>query len=289
MIVDSHHHFWDPSHAEYPWMTGAYEQLKRPFGPSDLAPLLKAAGVVTTVVVQARQDLAETQSLLSLTAEHEWLGGVVGWVDLTDPDLASTLAEIKDSPDGSALVGVRHLVHDEPDPHWLTRDDVMRGLEAVAEAGLVYDLLVRSRELPAATEAARRLPVLHFVIDHMAKPPISSGEFEPWAERLQAIAGLPNVRCKISGLVTEADWASWSRGDLERYVGMTVEWFGPTRIMWGSDWPVCTLAASYDEVVTVSRDLLEGLIGNDLTDVLGRCAMETYGIGLSEQLSRPGL
>jgi len=279
VIVDSHHHFWDPNHAEYPWMTGEYERLKRPFGPADLAPLLEASGVVKTIVVQARQELAETHSLLRTAAECEWLGGVVGWVDLTDPGLASTVADIKDGPGGGALVGVRHLVHDEPDAQWLTRDDVMGGLETIAQAGLVYDLLVRPRELPAATEAARLLPDLRFVIDHMAKPAISLGEFEPWAKRLQAIAALPNVRCKISGLVTEADWDSWSRGDLERYVGMTVEWFGPNRIMWGSDWPVCTVAASYDEVLAVSRDLLEGILGTDLSDVLGGCAMETYGVG----------
>jgi L-fuconolactonase len=278
VIVDSHHHFWNPNNAEYPWMTGPYEQLKRPFGPSDLAPILEELGVDRTVVVQARQDLAETRSLLSMAAEYEWLGGVVGWVDLTDADLTSTLSEIKDGPGGGWLVGVRHLVHDEPDARWLTRDEVMRGLEAVAAAGLVYDLLVRPRELPAATEAASRLPGLSFVIDHMAKPAISRGELQPWADRLQAIAALPNVRCKISGLVTEADWMNWSRKDFERYVGMTVEWFGADRVMWGSDWPVCTVAASYDDVLTVSSDLLEGMIGTDLTDVMGACAMETYGI-----------
>jgi L-fuconolactonase len=278
LIVDSHHHFWDPNHAEYPWMTGEYEQLKRPFGPPDLAPLLEVNGVVKTIVVQARQDLAETRSLLGLAAQYEWLSGVVGWVDLTDPDLTSTLAEIKDGPGGDTLVGVRHLVHDEPDSRWLTRSEVMRGREAVAAAGLVYDLLVRPRELPAATAVARRLPGLSLVIDHMAKPAISKGDLEPWAGRLEAIAALPNVRCKISGLVTEADWASWSRKDLERYVGMTVEWFGADRILWGSDWPVCTVAASYDEVLTVSTDLLHDVLGNDLTYALGGCALETYGI-----------
>ncbi|MFZ0015111.1 MAG: amidohydrolase family protein [Acidimicrobiia bacterium] len=278
MIADSHHHFWDPNQAEYPWMTGEYEQLKRPFGPSELAPLLEAAGVAKTVVVQARQDLSETRSLLSMAAEYAWLAGVVGWVDLTDPDLASTLAEIRSGPGGGALVGVRHVVHDEPDAHWLMRDDVIAGLKVVADAGLAYDLLVRSRELPAATETARLVPNLTFVIDHMAKPAISKREFEPWAERLGAIASLPNVRCKISGLVTEADWKSWRRSDFERYVSMTVELFGPERIMWGSDWPVCTVAASYDQVLAMSRDLLEEIVGNDLAHVLGGCAMETYGI-----------
>jgi L-fuconolactonase len=170
-------------------------------------------------------------------------------------------------------------VHDEPDAQWLTRSEVLGGLEVVAGAGLVYDLLVRPRELPAATEVARRLPGLRLVIDHMAKPAISEGEFEPWADRLQTIAALPNVRCKISGLVTEANWDTWSRNDLERYVGMVVEWFGPDRIMWGSDWPVCTVAASYNEVLAVSKDLLEQLIGSDLTSVLGGCARETYRIG----------
>jgi L-fuconolactonase len=277
-IVDAHHHFWDPRTADYPWMTGAYEPLRKTYGPSDLAPLLEAVGVTATIVVQARQELDETLSLLEMAATTTWVAGVVGWVDVTRADVGETIARIREGEHGNRLVGIRHLVHDEPDPEWLLRDDVLRGLSAVAETGLVYDLLVRTRELPAATEAVRRLPGLRFTLDHLAKPPISTRQIEPWASAISEIASLPNVTCKVSGMVTEADWSSWRSADLTPYIVKAVEMFGADRLMWGSDWPVSTLAATYSEVYETAVEILSDLVGDELESILGKCAASTYGL-----------
>jgi len=252
VIVDAHHHFWDPARADYPWMTDDLAAIRRPFGPPDLAPLLRDAGVAGTVLVQARMDLDETRELLETAASTEFVLGVVGWVDLTDPDLAAVLDDLEHSK----LVGIRHQVHDEPDPSWLLRPDVRRGLRAVAKAGLVYDLLVRTRELPAALATARALPELALVIDHLAKPPIASGDTRAWAEALAPLADLPNVSCKLSGLVTEAEWASWQPDDLMPYVRRALDWFGEERCLFGSDWPVCLLAASYADVLALVQGTL---------------------------------
>jgi L-fuconolactonase len=278
VVIDAHHHFWDPSTASYPWMTGSYEPLRKTFGPSDLAPLLEAVGVSATIVVQARQELDETHLLLEMANTTPWMSGVVGWVDVTTADVAETIARIREGDHGNRLVGIRHLVHDEADPEWLLRDDVLRGLSAVAEAGLVYDLLVRTRELPAATEVARRLPGLRFVLDHLAKPPISTRHIEPWASAIGGIADLPNVTCKLSGLVTEADWSSWRSDDLAPYIAKALELFGSDRLMWGSDWPVCTLAGTYSEVFETLVEILSDLVGDDLESILGGCAAATYGL-----------
>jgi L-fuconolactonase len=277
-VIDAHHHFWDPSTANYPWMTGAYEPLRKAYGPSDLAPRLDAVGVKATIVVQARQDLDVTHSLLEMADTTPWVAGVVGWVDVTRADVAETIARIREGEHGHRLVGIRHLVHDEPDPEWLLRDDVVRGLSAVAETGLVYDLLVRTRELPAATELARRLPGLRFALDHLAKPPISTRQIEPWASAIGDIASLPNVTCKVSGLVTEADWSSWRSADLTPYIAKAVEVFGADRLMWGSDWPVCTVAATYSEVFETTVEILSDLVGDELESTLGGCAASTYGL-----------
>jgi L-fuconolactonase len=199
-------------------------------------------------------------------------------VDLTSPDVAETITRVRDGDHGDRLVGIRHLVHDEPDPEWLLRDEVLGGLGVVAEAGLVYDLLVRARELPAATEVARRLPGLRLVLDHLAKPSISTQQIQPWASAIGEIAGLPNVTCKVSGMVTEADWTAWRPADLAPYIGTALELFGADRLMWGSDWPVCTLAASYSEVYDATTTILSDLVGDELGWILGGCAAATYGL-----------
>jgi L-fuconolactonase len=249
MIVDAHHHFWDPTRASYPWMTDELGSIRRPFGPDDLRPLLAAHGVDRTVLVQTRSSLDETRELLALADRTDFVAGVVGWVDLTAPDVAAGLLALRDGPGGLWLVGVRHQVHDEPDAGWLLRPDVRRGLEAVGKAGLVYDLLVRPRELPAALEVARTLPDVRFVIDHVAKPRVRDGADPEWAERLAPFSDLPHVRCKLSGLVTEADWTGWRPADLAPFIRRAVAWFGPERVLFGSDWPVCLLAASYGQVL----------------------------------------
>jgi L-fucono-1,5-lactonase len=269
LIVDAHHHLWDPATAEYPWMTDDVAPIRRRFAPEDLEPLLLARGIDATVVVQARASLDETRQLLATAAGVPWLAGVVGWVDLTDPAIGDVLNDLRDG----RLVGIRHQVHDEPDPEWLLRDDVRRGLRAVEDAGLVYDLLVRTRELPAALEIARRFPGLRFVVDHLAKPPLRDGETDAWAEGLSALAALPNVYCKLSGLVTEATWDSWSAAELVPYLGRALEWFGPDRSLFGSDWPVCLLAASYDEVVDLALAALEP---GERAAVMGESAARVY-------------
>ena len=193
VIVDAHHHFWDPSRADYPWLTDELAVIRRPFSPDDLEPLLAAAGVDATVLVQTRASLDETREFLATAATTPFIRGVVGWVDLTDPGVADVLAELRDGPGGDRLVGIRHQVHDEPDPDWLLRDDVTRGIRAVGAAGLVYDLLVRPRELPAALAAGP--PAARHTIRH--RPPRQAADprrrLEPWADLIRPFGELDNV------------------------------------------------------------------------------------------------
>jgi len=276
VIVDAHHHFWDPARADYPWMTGSYEPVRRPFGPGDLASLLTANGVDATILIQTRASLDETREFLATAAGTPFVRGVVGWVDLTDPGVADVIAELRAGPGGDRLVGIRHQVHDEPDADWLLRDDVRRGIRAVGEAGLVYDLLVRTRELPAALAVAEALPDVRFVIDHIAKPAIRDGVRQPWSDRMAAFAALDHVSCKLSGMVTEADWEGWQPADLAPYVDHVLVVFGPRRVLFGSDWPVCLLAASYGRVVETARELLRGLSEAETAAVFDDTATEVY-------------
>jgi L-fuconolactonase len=276
VIVDAHHHFWDPATADYPWLTDDLATIRRAFGPADLEPDLLAAGVDATVLVQTRSSLEETVDFLAVAGETPFVRGVVGWVDLTQPGVGDTIAELRERPGGGHLVGIRHQAHDEPDPEWLTRDDVVRGIAAVGRAGLVYDLLVRSRELPAALDLARRLPDVRFVIDHIAKPPIAAGALEPWASLIAPFRDLAHVACKLSGMVTEADWASWTPSELRPYVDRVLETFGPDRLLFGSDWPVCLLGASYGQVFDTTRTLLHDLDRDELAAVFGGTAARVY-------------
>jgi L-fuconolactonase len=274
--VDSHHHFWDPARAEYPWMTAELAPIRRAFGPGDLRPLLAAAGIERSILIQTRSSLDETAEFLHIAHAERFVAGVVGWVDLTSPDVADQIARLKGLPGGNKLVAVRHQVHDEPDPDWLGRTDVRRGLRAVADADLAYDLLVRARELPAALDVARSLSDARFVLDHIAKPPIAAARLEPWTGRLRPFAELQNVSCKVSGMVTEADWATWKTADLQPYVDVVLDTFGTGRILFGSDWPVCLLAATYDRVVVTARELLAGLSGPERAGAFGDNAVEVY-------------
>jgi L-fuconolactonase len=275
MVVDSHHHLWDPARRAYPWMSGdALAPIRRRFDADDLKPLLDANGIDRTVVVQTVSSLKETREFLQAAAENDFIAGVVGWVDLTDRSVAKTLAELKGSQGGSFLVAIRHQVHDERDPEWLLRDDVQGGIAAVGEAGLVYDLLVRTRELPAAVETVKRHPGMQFVLDHAAKPRIAAGVWdEAWQKALAPLAEHPNVSCKLSGLVTEADWKTWTPQQLEPYVNRVLAWFGPERCMFGSDWPVCLLAATYGGVLEAVRSI----VGDD-ANILGETATRIYGL-----------
>ena len=280
--VDSHQHFWwDPSEVDYPWMTGKMAPIRRTFDPVDLRPALTRTGIDFTVLVQTRSSLEETRAFLDLAERTDFLAGVVGWVDLTDPDVAETLRDLQAGPGGQYLVSIRHQVHDEDDPAWLLRDDVLRGLEAVVGSGLVYDLLVRTRELSTAFEVARQFPDARFVIDHIAKPPIASGAIDAWARGMEPFSRLPNVHCKLSGMGTEAGWEHWTVDDLMPYAQRVLDWFGPDRLMFGSDWPVCLLAASYEEVVGVARQLLQGLPEGVREDIMGTNAIRCYGLTLT--------
>ena len=276
MIVDAHHHFWDPARADYPWLTDELATIRRAFGPADLQPALEAAGVDATVLVQTRSSLDETREFLATAAATPFIRGVVGWIDLTDPAAEDALAALRDGPGGDRLVGIRHQVHDEEDPEWLLRGDVRRGIRAVGRAGLAYDLLVRSRELPAAREIVASMPDTRFVVDHLAKPPIRDGEFQPWADLAASFRDVPNVWWKLSGLVTEADWQRWEPSDLAPFVDHVLDVFGPERLIFGSDWPVCLLAASYERVVATARELTADLSDAERAAVFGGNARAVY-------------
>jgi L-fucono-1,5-lactonase len=280
-IVDAHHHLWDPARRDYPWMTGERCALRRRYGLGDLRAAASAAGVEATVLVQAATAEEETRELLALADGSDGLvRAVVGWVDLTAPDVADRLAALREAPGGHLLAGIRHPVEDEPGPDWLLRDDVVQGLRAVAGTGLRYDLLVRAAQLPVAVRVAELVDDLALVLDHGAKPPIATRELEPWSSELARLAAAERVHCKLSGLVTEAGWASWGSAGVERYAWRILELFGPARVMFGSDWPVCTLAASYAEVLELAEDVLHGLGPDERASVLAGTAQRFYGLAV---------
>jgi L-fuconolactonase len=278
VIVDAHHHLWDPALRDYPWMTGPAARLAERRGLEELHAVTEPAGVGATVAVQAAMTEEETTWLLGLAARSGGLvAGIVGWVDLEAPDVADRIAALRAGDGGEHLVGVRHQVHDEPDPEWLDRETVRRGLRAVAEAGLAYDLLLFPEHLKPARRVAEALPGLALVVDHGAKPPIAAGGWEPWSADLAALAAHERVHCKLSGLVTEARHDAWREDGIERYAARLLELFGPERLMFGSDWPVCTLAASYAEVL----DLATSTLGTGERDaVLGETARRFYSLGV---------
>ncbi|MFE0177291.1 amidohydrolase family protein [Streptomyces sp. NPDC059002] len=276
-LVDAHHHVWDLSVRDQEWITGeALAPIRRNFSLADLAPEARAAGVTATVLVQTVTVAEETPEFLAAAADSDLVAGVVGWTDLTRPDMADTLARLRELPGGRHLVGIRHQVQGEPDPEWLLRPDVRRGLAAVADAGLAYDLIVLPHQLPACARAAAALPGLTFVLDHVGKPPIATGSLEPWASALRTLAGRPNTVCKLSGMVTEADHRAWTVDDLRPYADTVLEAFGPQRLMFGSDWPVSTLAASYGEVLDVARLLTRSLDAAERGEVFGGTARRVY-------------
>lgn len=279
-IIDAHHHVWDLAVRDQGWIAGGeLAPIRRTFTLADLEPEARAAGVRATVLVQTVTVAEETPEFLELAAGSGLVAGVVGWTDLTAPDVADTLAALRALPGGDLLVGIRHQVQGEPDPEWLLRPDVLRGLRAVAEAGLVYDLIVLPHQLPAAVRAAALLPGLTFVLDHAGKPPVAQRRTHPWADGLRALAALPNTVCKLSGLVTEADPRSWTVEDLRPYADTVIGAFGPDRLMFGSDWPVCRLAASYTEVVEAARVLTGGLDDDERRSVFAATAHRVYGLG----------
>jgi L-fuconolactonase len=263
----------------------AMDPVRRPFAPSDLAPTLRAVGIDGTVLVQTVSSESETREFLEIAAEHEFVRGVVGWVDLTAGDVGDRIDALRESPGGDRLVGIRHQVHDEPDPRWLCRDDVDRGLRKIHDRGLTYDLLVRAPQLPAAIETVTRLAELAFVVDHIAKPRIVDGFDPAWEDHMQSLASLPNVQLKLSGMITEADWHRWTPDTLRPFVDRVLEWFGPERLMFGSDWPVCLLAApSYENVLGTAQTVLDALSAAESQSVFGANAQRFYRLDVA---SRP--
>lgn len=275
--IDAHHHLWDLSARPQDWLDGL-QPIRRDFGPADLRAVTGPAGVDATVLVQVLNDLDETADFLAVAGKSDLIAGVVGWVDLTAPDVAEQLARLRSGPGGDRLVSIRHLVQSEPDPDWLMRPDVLAGLRAVRDAGLAYDVLTRSHQLPAAVVAARAVPDMVFVLNHLSKPDIASRSREPWSTHLAALAAEPNVVAKVSGLVTEAG-PQWTIEDLRPYVDVALEVFGPSRLMAGTDWPVCLLAASYDDVLAAAAQLCAGLSTSERDEVFGATADRVYRLG----------
>jgi L-fucono-1,5-lactonase len=286
-IIDAHHHVWDLGVRDQDWITGpALAPLRRDFLLGDYQPVAKANGVAVSVVVQTVTVPGETPELLALADSSDLIAGVIGWTDLTAPDIADRIAALKDRPGGGKLVSLRHQVQSEPEPDWLTRPDVLRGLAAVARAGLVYDLVITAGQLSASTRAAAAVPDLVFVLDHIGKPPIAAGRIEPWAQDLRRLAALPNTVAKLSGLVTEADWRRWQVADLRPYAEVALDAFSPARLMFGSDWPVCTLAASYPDVLATAQDLTAGLTATEREAVFAGTATSIYGLLAAPQFRR---
>jgi L-fuconolactonase len=254
MRIDAHQHFWIYNSAEYAWIDDSMSALRRDFLPEDLQPQLSAGGFRGSVTVQTRQTLEETRWLLELAERYSSVLGVVGWVDLQSTDVRS---QLKLFANKTKLVGVRHIVQSEPDDRFLLRPDFLRGIAVLEEFDLAYDILIYPRHLAVACEFVERFPRQRFVLDHLAKPMIKIGEIDTWAQGIRRLAAFPNVFCKLSGLVTEADWQKWKPEQIDPYLAVAFEAFGPDRLMIGSDWPVCLVAASYDRAMRAVTNYLD--------------------------------
>jgi len=273
MIIDAHQHFWRYNDRDYVWMGPEHAALRRDFLPPDLEPLMREVGVSGTVAVQARQMIKETEFLLELADRYRFIKGVVGWVDLRSPRVRDQLARFASHP---RFVGVRHVLQDEPDDQFMLRPDFVRGIGALAEFDLAYDLLTFPKHLPFACELVAQFPTQRFVLDHISKPPIRAKRLQPWANDLRRLASYPNVYCKISGMVTEADWQNWKPEDLYPYVDVVIDAFGIDRVMLGSDWPVCTLAGSYAQVLGVALDYVARFNADEQEAICWRNAQRAY-------------
>jgi L-fuconolactonase len=276
MRIDAHQHFWTYSPQEYGWINSDMAVLKRDRLPDDLLILIGSAGIGGTVAVQARQTVAETSWLLELADQHAFIKGVVGWVDLCSAELRSQLSRLSAHP---KFRGVRHVVQDEPDDRFLLREDFLRGLGMLAEFGLTFDILIFPRHLARACDLVARFPEQRFVLDHIAKPRIKDGLITQWAVDVRRLAAFPNVFCKVSGMVTEADWQQWQQDDFRPYLEVVLEAFGVQRTMFGSDWPVCTLAGTYADVVEIISAFVGQLPHADQVAFWGETAQRFYGLG----------
>lgn len=275
MRLDAHQHFWKYSPADYAWISDKMQVLQRDFLPLDLKPLLVAQNLDGSIAVQAQQTCEETRWLLDLAERNEFIRGVVGWVDLCVPRIREQVDAL---PNRRKLVGIRHIVQDEPDDAFMLRPDFRRGIAELSGLGLVYDLLLHPRHLPVAVKLVREFPNQAFVLDHIAKPPIADRRLEPWAENIRALASFSNVSCKLSGMVTEARWKEWRPDDFKPYLDTVLEAFGPGRLMIGSDWPVCLLSSTYPDTLGIVLDYVDKLSADEQQGILGSNCARVYGI-----------
>tara|TARA_B100000609_G_C17147594_1_gene399035 strand:+ start:204 stop:1031 length:828 start_codon:yes stop_codon:yes gene_type:complete len=275
MSIDAHHHFWKYNEADYGWIPDEMSVLRRDFLPADLKTALSGTGVEGVVSVQARQSLEETEWLLSLAAENDFIKGVVGWVPLVSEKLDEVLSGLINY---KKLKAVRHVVQDEPDPEFILRDDFNNGIALLQEYDLVYDILVFERHLPQTIEFVDRHPRQQFVLDHIAKPLIMAGDMEPWATNIYELAKRDNVYCKLSGMVTEADIKSWSEAQLKPYFKVVIEAFGPQRLMFGSDWPVCLAASEYSRWLEAVEYAISDFSLEEQRAIMGGNATKVYDL-----------
>lgn len=275
MRIDAHQHFWKYTPAEYDWISDNMAALRRDFLPQELQPLLAGEGFAGSIAVQARQSLEETRWLLELAAHNDVVQGVVGWVNLRSSDLAAQLHQFAQNP---KLVGVRHVVQDEPDDDFMLGSEFRRGIRRLRDYDLAYDILIYPQQLPAAIQLVRDFPEQRFVVDHIAKPRIAEGRIEPWNHNIRELAKSSNVFCKLSGMVTEARWHDWKPEDFRPYLDVVLDTFTPGRLMVGSDWPVCTVSASYSRTIELVRDYIGTLTSAEQDSILGENCARFYRI-----------
>jgi L-fuconolactonase len=280
MKIDSHQHFWKYSSEEYGWISEEMSVLKRDFLPDDLSKELKKNDLDGSIAVQARQTLEETEWLIKLAEENDFINGVVGWLDIQSPQFKH---QIEKYSRRNKLVGIRHVVQDEPDDRFMLRSEFVNGMRLLENYDLVYDILIFEKQLPATLELVSRFPSQRFVLDHIGKPKIAYTIVEPWKSLISELAQYPEVYCKVSGMVTEADWQNWKKEDLLPYLDTIFGSFGPDRILFGSDWPVCTLAAPYKQVTEIVIDYLKQFSSEDQNKVMGINANKVYNLKHSDR------
>ncbi len=273
MRIDAHQHFWNYNDKEYGWISDEMSNLRQSFSPEDLTPLLTSIDFDGTIAVQARQNLEETEFLLKLASDNDIIKGVVGWVDLCSESVDKQLERYTKNP---YLKGIRHIIHDEPDDQFMLREDFQKGLKTLGDFGLTYDLLLFPKHLPYAVELVKNFPEQAFVLDHIGKPDIKNSTLSPWKEDIQQLASYKNVYCKVSGMVTEADWSMWKECDFTEYLDIVFKAFGSERVMIGSDWPVCTVSHNYQAVMEIVLHYLENHRPEDKANVLGETCRRFY-------------
>lgn len=275
MKIDAHHHYWKYNPVEYDWIDDAMAAIRADFLPETLEATIQAAGVDGVVTVQARQLVEETEWLLQMAQKHDFMKGVVGWLPLIDADLVRSLEFYSEVP---KLKGLRHVLQGEPDMEYMLRPDFDRGLSLLKNFNLVYDILIFERQLPNTIRMVDRHPNQVFVLDHIAKPLIAQNELQPWSDNLRELARRENVYCKLSGMVTEADFNSWTSEQLKPYFDVVLEAFGPNRLMWGSDWPVCLVATSYNRWVQLISETISSFSETEQQTILGTNAQRVYNL-----------